>query len=127
MNIFALDIGGTSIKYGLFRDEELVYRSEIPSTVSFGTEVLFETIEKLLTDNPAEAVGISTAGQVDVDKSEIIHSTDAIPGWQGMKLKQRLESLFSVPVAVENDGNAAALGEAYYGNGRCYQNLVCLV
>ena len=127
MNIFALDIGGTSIKYGLFENEELVFRRETPTNASSGGEVLFETIVKLIKGNSADAIGISTAGQVNADSGEIIFATDTLPGWKGMKLKKRLEAMLSVPVAVENDGNAAALGEAHYGNGKGYQNLVCLV
>ena len=60
----------------------------------------------------ADGIGISTAGVVDSKSGSVLFAEDCIRGYTGIQVKALLEDAFSLPTAVENDLNAAAVGEA---------------
>lgn len=127
MNNLVFDIGGTSIKYGVCKDNTLTDIKEIPTQAERGGPHILETIISLIRPRTDyDAIGISTAGQVHAKEGYIIYANQNIPGYTGIRYKDTLEDLFSVPVAVENDVNAAALGEAVYGAGRDYEQFLML-
>ncbi len=70
-----------------------------------------------ISPKPA-GIGISTAGQVDKGLSFVRQATENLSNWTGVHLKSILEEQFGLPVWVENDVNAAALGEAWLGSGK---------
>ena len=127
MKILVFDIGGTSIKYGYCIDNTLQEVFETPTNAKLGGRHVVDTIISLIKEQEGyDAIGISTAGQVNAEKGSIIYANSNIPGYTGMQIREELEALFHVPVAVENDVNSAALGEAVYGAGRTYENFLCL-
>lgn len=130
MTTMVLDIGGTAIKSGLYIDGTLTDMKETPTQASQGgTHVITrakEIIAAYQQYTPFERIGISTAGQVNPVRGQIIYANENIPGYTGTKLKELLEQEFCVPVAVENDVNAAAIGESVFGAGKNCSNFVCL-
>lgn len=127
MNIAVLDIGGTSIKSGIYRDGILQDKKETPTQANLGgAHVMERAIEILKTYDNFERIGISTAGQVDSSKGIIRYANSNIPGYTGTDIRAIISQTFGVPVAVENDVNAAALGEAFYGAGKDFDNFLCL-
>lgn len=127
MKILVFDIGGTSIKYGTCIDNELKNVRELPTNAHLGGRHILDTVQLLIEkENGYDAIGISTAGQVDADTGTIIYANSNIPGYTGMELRRELETAFHVPVQVENDVNAAAIGEAVYGAGKEYEDFLCL-
>ena len=128
MNILGADIGGTSIKIGISDEHgNLVSFREYPSESKKGGKHLVNRLIQYISENPGyEAIGISTAGQVDVQDGSIIYANDNIPHYTGTKLKAILENEFHVPVLVENDANAAAIGEGNFGAGKPYDDFLCL-
>ena len=128
MKILVFDIGGTEIKYALC-DENFVLtnKNSVPTNAYEGGKRIIERIVEITkTFEGIDRIGISTAGQVDSVKGEIIFATDSIPGYTGTKIKQIIETEIGVPCAVENDVNSAALGEAYFGAAKGEENFICL-
>lgn len=125
--LITFDIGGTSIKYGIFTLRKgqpvFVMQNEISSDarVLKGPGILqrVETlIAKAMQQQDIEGIAISTAGMVDAEKGCIQYANDNIPEYTGLAFKQLLEARFHMPCWVENDVNAAALGETVFGAGR---------
>ncbi len=126
----ALDIGGTAIKSALYNEGTLTDIKETPTQAAQGGAHVVNRIKEIIKEyqcnHSFERVGISTAGQVDSVRGEIIYANENIPGYMGTKLKNIVEEEFHVPVKVENDVNAAAIGEAAFGAGKSYKEFVCL-
>ena len=130
MKILAFDIGGTAIKYSICEDDKLLNVNEIPTNAMMGARHVMDTLKGLTNtlskDTSFDAIGISTAGQVNAETGSIIYANTNLPGYTGTQIRTELEELFHVPVAVENDVNAAALGEAIYGAGQGHSDFLCL-
>ena len=127
MKILVFDIGGTSIKYGSCVDGKLVEVFETPTEAKKGGRHIVNTLISLIEPQSGyDAIGISTAGQVNAEGGFIIYANENIPGYTGTQIKAELEEKFHVPVVVENDVNAAATGEAIYGAGREFEDFLCL-
>ncbi len=128
MKILAFDIGGTEIKYA-FCDENfnLTEKNSIPTNAHEGGKRIIERIVEIIKSyEEIDRIGISTAGQVNSIKGEIIFATDSIPGYTGTKIKEIIEAETGIPTAVENDVNSAALGEAIFGAAKGVESFICL-
>ena len=116
-----IDLGGTSIKGGLFDDDRtLVREASVPTCGQEGREkifaALFSLIEKLGTQNVAE-IGISSAGNIDPDRGICVYATDNLRGWTGADIKGEVEKKFHVPCRADNDAVCALKGElTFYPN-----------
>lgn len=130
MPAMVLDIGGTAIKSAIYADKTLSEIRETPTNAKQGGEYVVNRAKEIIADykknHAFDYIGISTAGQVDPICGKIIYANDNIPGYTGMKLKEIMEKEFNVPAAVENDVNAAAIGEAVFGAGQDIDDFVCL-
>lgn len=128
-NIAVVDIGGTNLKYGFLPagSQTLQFTGEKPTNAHLGGAALMQTVQALLRTLPAfDRIGVSTCGQVDRQTGGIRYATDNVPGYTGIPVRAMLADAFHVPVAVENDVNAAALGEAHFGAGRGCRSFLCL-
>lgn len=128
MKILAVDIGGTSIKLGISDEKgNIELFREFDTESKKGGKLLVEKLIKVIAEYDGfEAIGISTAGQVDSKEGYIIYANENIPGYTGTRLKEIVERKFKVPVKIENDVNAAALGEEYFGAGKEFKDFLCL-
>ena len=129
MRAAALDIGGTSIKSGVWTgvEDKTEEVRETPTNAGLGGSYVMEQAVKILEGYSGyDAIGISTAGQVDSERGVIRYANENIPGYTGMEIRRILEERFSVPVAVENDVNAAAVGEGIFGAGAKANDFLCL-
>lgn len=127
MRIAVVDIGGTNIKSGMWEDGEIKETRETATDAGLGgAHVMGKVMGILEGMQDFQAVGISTAGQVDTEQGVILYANDNIPGYTGTRIKETVESRFHVPAAVLNDVNSAAAGEAFYGVGRGQGDFLCL-
>lgn len=132
--VFGVDIGGTTVKLGLFdTDGNVSDKWEIPTrTENSGTNILPD-IAKSIQDKMAEkgidkaevaGVGVGAPGPVDGDG--IIHKAVNL-GWGELNLKKELTALLGgMRVEGGNDANVAALGEMWKGGGQGHKNLVAV-
>lgn len=127
--IGAVDIGGTKIAVGMVDDGgKVVSRMEAPTDPDRYTDSI-ELIAGLLRETASQAraqltgIGIGSTGPVDPVRGEF-GDVDFLPGWRGKSPVQDLAEIFKVRVALENDGDAAALAEAGWGAGRDRTRLI---
>ncbi|MEA5039608.1 MAG: ROK family protein [Clostridiaceae bacterium] len=126
MDIAVLDIGGTAVKYGLYRHGRLCRRGQFYTLGEYGAQDLLRRAgDALATLAPFDAIGISTRGQITRD-GKVYFDTEEIRGWSGTPVAELLQSRFSVPVTIENDVNCMALGEGARGAARGLQNFLCV-
>ena len=120
--ILALDFGGTKLSAGLLERGSRAWLdkgrgfSEAGATAENDLSNMSALAQKLLAGRAPAAVGVSFGGPVDAREGRVLLS-DHVAGWEDVALKKRLEALYRAPVAVDNDANVAALGEAAYGAG----------
>lgn len=113
--ILSLDIGGTSIKYGVFKEDNLIHQSSIKTNAleeNFTVlKRIFPLIDQVLEKFEINGIAISTAGTVNSEEGSIIYANINLPNYTGTKLKEEIENKYKVPCTVENDVYCAALGE----------------
>ncbi len=130
-----IDIGGTKIASAVvgqdFENKETDLKHFIktktpqsaPEFLDKLTHIVDELKEKF--DGELSAVGISTAGTVNVETGTIIAATGNVPFLNEIpNLKELLEPKVGLPVTIENDANAAAYGEFKVGAGRDNNSLL---
>lgn len=126
MYILALDIGGTFVKAGGFKDGEPVFFEEFPTEAKQGAVHMVDRICGYISDKAPDLVGISTSGLVDPDTGKIAFATDAMPGYDGFPLMEYVQQKTGIPVTVENDANCAAVGEANFGAAKGLTDFLCI-
>ncbi|GEM_PF-225468 len=137
LTIIGLDIGGTktAIVEGT-SDAEILQRAEMATEASHPFDETFPRIVELTKDvieNSRQAVrevvalSVSVGGPLRIAEGVLIDPPH-LPGWRGVKLKERLIDEFpNRPVFVEHDGNAGALAEFHFGAGKGRDGLEHLV
>ncbi|RXZ78722.1 ROK family protein [Paenibacillaceae bacterium] len=128
-----VDIGGTTIKTGICNvDGELLHTYEAPTETEKGTDTVVNNIAKyvrhIVEESPyeweqLEGVGIGIAGFLDIPNGFVKLSVNL--GLKDVKLRERISELLQKPIAINNDANVAALGEAWAGAGKGVQDCVC--
>jgi glucokinase len=127
----AIDIGGTKIAAALVNREGVIVHRHVRAThAELGAPAILQTVfeagREILDrahreDVPVIGVGIGTGGQVNTDLGSISYASDTLPGWSGLPLADEVRKVLGLNVWVDNDVNAMALGELYFGAGRGYQ------
>ena len=122
--IGAVDIGGTKIAVGMVDESGRVLTcAECPTDPNSGpanglariTLMLRETAAR--TGGDLRGIGVGCTGPVN-PLAGTVGDVAFLPGWAGMDLVGELSRALDVPAAMENDADAAALGEARWGAGR---------
>lgn len=130
----AVDVGGTKIAVGLVDDSGTVLEREVIPTererdFSHGLSQIQELMGRCLLRRPGArlaGIGVGCTGPVD-PQTGVLGPNSFLPLWEGVNTVERFQAAFGVPVAIENDADAAALGEYAWGSppgsapgaGRC--------
>lgn len=127
-----IDLGGTYIKAGLVDTRgEVLLKSRIPTGASTEPAAVLVRIKELIGSlnqkwgiNMAglQGVGIGIAGPVDTETGLVRLAPNL--SWHNFPLRAELAALLNMPVAVDNDAHAAALGEKWQGAGRDFNSLL---
>lgn len=128
---FGVDVGGTTVKIGLFQtDGAIVDKWEIGTrTANHGSAILpdiAESLEKKIAEHQikkdaVEGVGLGVPAPVNAEG--IVQNTANL-GWGYKEVKLEMEQLTGFPVQVGNDANVAALGEMWLGAGKGQKDMI---
>ena len=129
--VFGVDIGGTTVKMGLFEaDGTLLEKWEIPTrTENNGEKILpdvAESILKTLSDKnipKEEVVGVGIGAPGPIDDEGVVYKAANL-GWGVFSIKEKVEKILGVPVFAGNDANVAALGEVWKGGAQGCKDVV---
>ena len=132
--VFGVDVGGTTVKMGLFdMDGNVLDKWEIPTrTENRGEKILPDIAasiqekmeQKSIARETVAGVGLGVPGPVE--KNGIVHKAVNL-GWEEMNMKEELTALLGgMRVEGGNDANVAALGEMWKGGGQGHKNLVAV-
>jgi glucokinase len=117
--LLAIDIGGTKMAAGIVdADGSILARDERPTDGRGRAEDLFDDLADLLEamsgpSRPLVACGVGCGGPMTGAGEQV--SPVNIPAWRGFRLRARLAELTGLPVFVDNDAKALALGEGWKG------------
>lgn len=130
MNILAIDIGGTMIKYGLVSsDGKILSTDKIKTESSKGLNNILNKIDNIFKrykENNPVGIAVSGTGQINGMIGKVIGGNPIIPNWIGTNLVKILEEKYNLPIVLENDVNCVALGEKWIGAGKDLSNFICL-
>ncbi len=133
--VVGIDLGATKIDLGLIDPQDsIVARRHISTNENEGARAVVERIAQSVTELKGElpanenttALGICTPGPVD-HQSGMLLDPPNLPTLHHTPLRQMLADRLKVPVSLEHDAKAAALGEFYYGAGQNEHSMVYIV
>lgn len=129
--VFGVDIGGTTVKIGIFTDNgKLLDKWEIPTRTDEGGKYILSDIAESVEDRRVEmgidkldvlGVGMGVPGPVRADGT-VLRCVNL--GWGIFNVEEELSKLTGYVVKAGNDANMAALGEMWQGGGKGHKNIV---
>ncbi len=134
--VFAADLGGTSLRAALIDKNGKIHfrlRRDTPRTAESPTEIVDLLLavtreceaESARLGRRVESGCVVVPGTVDAQNQMVVDPTN-IPSLYEFPLKEALEKKLAWPVTLENDANAAAIGEMWQGAGRGFRTLICI-
>jgi glucokinase len=127
-----VDLGGTSIKIGLVDEKgEILDKTSVASLAHEGPKTVISQIIKGIKqlrkkdDHKILGIGIGSPGTIRTKKGTV-EDPPNFPGWGKIHLGNVIKKEFKTEVFVENDANAAAIGELIYGAGKKFTNFIMI-
>jgi glucokinase len=133
--VIGIDLGATKIALGLIApDNRIIARRRLPTLVAAGPASAVERMAAAIAELAAAlppgarlaAVGMCSPGPIDHAAGLIIDPPN-LTGWRNVPLRQMMIERLGLPVALEHDAKAAALGEYHYGAGRGEPHMIYIV
>ncbi len=129
--VFGVDIGGTTVKLGLFDEEgNVLDKWEIVTRTEDGGKNILpdvaDSIEKKISEknlNRADVKGVGIGVPGPVDDAGVVHKAVNL-GWGEFNINEELGKLLNMTVVGGNDANVAALGEMWKGGAKGYKDVV---
>lgn len=132
--VIGVDLGGTQVRAAVLRGADIRGRAATLTgsdpTPERVLPRIYTTIQEALEQAGAAldeiaGIGVSAPGPLD-NRTGIVHAPPNLPAWDGTPLRDILQAQYHRPVFVENDANAAALGEFRFGAGQGSRDMVYL-
>jgi glucokinase len=133
--VLGIDIGGTKLAAGVVTlSGEQISQDRVPTLAAEGPDRVIERLIELsrrtveqagLTMGDIAAAGVGCGGPLN-PHTGVIMDPPNLPGWMEVPLVRILEDALGIPVYLDNDANAAALGEHRFGAGRGVEHMVYL-
>ena len=128
-----VDLGGTNLRAAAIGfDAEPLEEFQIPTEAGAGPESIVERMVAGIVEvreghsgSTLAGVGVGVPGLIRLEDG-VIAKAPNLPGWEEFPLRSKLEEALGLPVIVENDANAAALGEVWLGAGHNVDDLLLL-
>jgi glucokinase len=124
--VIGIDLGGTQIRTAVMRGPHLLSRVRLLTSEQIGPEniiarmiqAVYQAIDQAgITWGQVKGIGIGAPGPINA-KTGVVFNPPNLPGWQDVCLHDIFYEHFQCPIYVENDANAAALGEFMFGAGK---------
>ncbi|MBQ6738987.1 MAG: ROK family protein [Synergistaceae bacterium] len=121
-----VDIGGTNLKAGIVNSYgEIIGEADIPTGAERPQEIVLQDIFKVVREaiknsgvnqNDIKAAGLGSPGMIDSKNGIVIRNYNL--GWKDFEIAKLMSKEFNIPVTLENDADAAALGEVISGSAK---------
>jgi glucokinase len=131
--VIGIDLGGTKINTALVDGSGTIIAHDYRETqAAEGQQAVLNRMlvasrrmkfQAEAAGTPAVAVGIGSPGPLDVRQGMVLNPPN-LPGWNGVPLRRLIEEGLGLPAFLENDANAAALGEHCFGAGRGVAHMI---
>ncbi len=128
-----VDLGGTNLRVAAISDEGRVLdRVSIPAVYKAGPQhvvsdivSIINTVRSRIGVSDLRGVGIGVPGFIDIEKGVVVGSAN-LPGFQGFPVRDAIQDILGTTIFLENDANAAALGEMWIGAGKDVKDLILI-
>jgi glucokinase len=131
--VIGIDLGGTKISTALVdRSGKIIARDYQETRAAGGRDAVVRRMldgarrvvaQARLTEEQVAAVGIGAPGPLDIENGVVVAPPN-LPGWERVPLKRLVEDDLGITTFLENDANAAALGEHRFGAGQGAQHMI---
>jgi glucokinase len=119
-----IDLGGTNVRVALVSSDGRLIKKTKELTSEEVVDSIFRAADDLFSDE-IEGIGLGVAGLVDKKRGRVLISPN-LHVVERIDFINEIKERFNVPVVLENDANAAALGEKWIGSGREFSSFVLL-
>lgn len=130
--VFAADLGGTNMRVALTDEKGRIHhRLKQPTPRGDSPQHVIDALVAALSQAATEAservvaASIMVPGTVDQPNETVVQAPN-LPSLNNFRLKEALEARLHMPVVLENDANAAAVGEHWMGAARNYGTVICV-
>lgn len=128
-----VDLGGTNLRAAAISSEGVILdRVSVAVNFHAGPESVVKHIADVIKDlrtrvgrSGLRGVGIGVPGFIDIEAGVVLRAAN-LPGFEGLSVRDEIQKCLGTPIILENDANAAALGEMWIGAGKNVRDLVLI-
>lgn len=127
-----VDLGGSSIKLGIVSETgKLIKKISVKTEAEKGPKKVIDKIVQGINELTEKSkfkitgIGIGCPGVVTPGKG-IVENPPNLPGWDKVNIEKIISKEFNKPVFVDNDANAAAIGELTFGSGKKFKSFIMI-
>ncbi|HAL55547.1 MAG TPA: ROK family protein [Bacteroidetes bacterium] len=132
--VVGVDLGATTVKTGIVSDSgSILYQNKFPTFAQEGPSAVICQIQQSIRDalqqsNGSSVAGIGIGAPGVVDDDGVVKSPPNFVNWDEVPLRGEMAKLFGgLPIAIENDANAAAIAESRFGAGIQHPNFLFVI